>query len=416
MQVFYKRLVQAGMADQAMDFHMASGQWSLQLYKADVEMDLRTPNMAGFQLLDLQDYPGQGSAYVGVLDAFMDEKPFMKHCNGKAQWQSFCSRFVPMAEMDKMCFSNDEELKANVLLANYGSGEGQESWDNGVMEWQLTTGNKVIQKGTVAIPSGKRGLMQLGHITANLGGIEVPTRCELALAVCYNRQSGKQYTNSYPIWVYPANGNLEEQKKGIVITREMTDEIAAKLEKGAMVLFMPDTTYFKDNVVGGLFQTDYWNYRMFKTISENNHHPVSPGTMGILTNPQHPALALFPTEMHTSWQWFPVIKASSPMILDNLPTDYRPIVQVIDNIERNHRLGLVFEFAVGKGKLLICMSDLEKASSRVEGRQFYISLLNYMHSDAFKPATQYSCSQLMQLLHKPVQERQLEELNNISPY
>ena len=182
------------------------------------------------------------------------------------------------------------------------------------------------------------------------------------------------------------------------------------------MLFMPDTTSFKGNVVGGLFQTDYWNYRMFKTISENNHRPVSPGTLGILTNPQHPALALFPTEMYTSWQWFPVIKASSPMILDNLPSDYLPVVQVIDNIERNHRLGLVFEFAVGKGKLLICMSDLEKASSRIEGRQFYISLLNYMHSDAFQPTTQYSCSQLMQLLHQPVQERRLEDLNNISPY
>ena len=416
MQVFYKRLVQAGMADQAKDFHLASGQWSLQLYKADVEMDLRTPNMAGFQLLDLQDYPGQGSAYVGVLDAFMDEKPFMKQCDGKTQWQSFCSRFVPMAELAKMCFANDEALEANVLLANYGSGEGQESWDNGVMEWQLAAGGRMLQKGTIAIPSGKRGLMQIGHITANLCGIDIPTRCELTLSAYYNRQSGVRYSNSYPIWVYPANGNLEELKKGIIITREMTDDIATRLEKGASVLFMPDTTSFKGNVVGGLFQTDYWNYRMFKTISENNHRPVSPGTLGILTNPQHPALALFPTEMYTSWQWFPVIKASSPMILDNLPSDYLPVVQVIDNIERNHRLGLVFEFAVGKGKLLICMSDLEKASSRIEGRQFYISLLNYMHSDAFQPTTQYSCSQLMQLLHQPVQERRLEDLNNISPY
>ena len=74
MEVFRSRLEKAGMLDQAEAFHKASGLWSLQLYKQDIEMDLRTPNMAGFQLLDLQDYPGQGSAYVGILDAFMDSK------------------------------------------------------------------------------------------------------------------------------------------------------------------------------------------------------------------------------------------------------------------------------------------------------------------------------------------------------
>ena len=166
-----------------------------------------------------------------------------------------------------------------------------------------------------------------------------------------------------------------------------------------------------------MFQTDYWNYRMFKTISENNHRPVSPGTLGILTDPKHPLLANFPTEFHSNWQWFPVVKASSPMILDNLPQDYLPVVQVIDNIERNHKLGLVFEFAVGKGKLLVCMCDLERASEYVEGRQFYLSLLHYMHSPQFQPQYRLkNCAELSTLLHQPIQERKLEELNNISPY
>jgi hypothetical protein len=155
---------------------------------------------------------------------------------------------------------------------------------------------------------------------------------------------------------------------------------------------------------------------MFKTISENNHKPVSPGTLGILTNPGHPLFAYFPTDTHTSWQWFPVVKASFPMVLDNLPVDYHPIVQVIDNIERNHRLGLVFEFAVGKGKLLVCMADLEKVTERVEGRQFYFSLLKYMHSPNFAPTTSYDIDTLLHFLHQPVKERKLEELNNISPY
>lgn len=415
IQTFYKRLVQAGLADKAKAFHRASGMWSLQLYKADVEMDLRTRNMAGFQLLDLQDYPGQGSAYVGVLDAFMQEKDFMKVSNGKAVWKSFCAPIVPMAQLDSFCFANNGLLKSRLLLSNYGSDEGFDAWNDGRVEWQFLNNKQLVDHGVVPIPKGKRGLISLDEICIDVTTITQASQCELVLNAYYNK-NGRRYSNSYPVWVYPAQQDLQQQQKGIVITRAMTDDIVKKLERGASVLWMPDTTEFKQNVVGGLFQTDYWNYRMFKTISENNHRPVSPGTLGILTNPSHPVFKDFPTDFHSSWQWYAVVKASSPMILDNLPADYQPVIQVIDNIERNHRLGLLFEFAVGKGKLLVCMSDLEKASQHIEGRQFYLSLLRYMHSDVFQPKVRYGYEELKQLLHQPVKERKLEELNNISPY
>jgi hypothetical protein len=168
--------------------------------------------------------------------------------------------------------------------------------------------------------------------------------------------------------------------------------------------------------VGGLFQTDYWNYRMFKTISENNKKPVSPGTLGLLCNPRHPLFRDFPTDEHTSWQWFPVVKASHPFILDHTDKIYRPVVQVIDNVERNHKLGLVFEFRVGKGSLLMVMSNLEQAARYPEGRQFYASVLNYMHSKDFDPATTVTADQLRMLFSAKAKEVQMEELNNISPY
>lgn len=120
--------------------------------------------------------------------------------------------------------------------------------------------------------------------------------------------------------------------------------------------------------------------------------------------------------MHTNWQWFPVVVESTPFMLDNTAAAYRPIVQVIDNIERNHKLGLVFEFAVGKGKLLVVMSDLQKASAYVEGRQFYQSVLRYMHSDSFAPKTKISADDFRKLMTTPVVEGKIGELNNISPY
>lgn len=167
-------------------------------------------------------------------------------------------------------------------------------------------------------------------------------------------------------------------------------------------------------MVGGLFQTDYWNYRMFETISRNNRKPVSPGTMGLLTAPSHPLFRSFPTDFHTNWQWFPIVKQSYPLVLDHFPKGYRPIVQVIDNVERNHKLGLIFELAVGKGKLLVCMSDLEAVDDKPEVRQLYRSMLDYMASGDFNPKTAVSSGELVRLLRIRPEETKREELRNIS--
>lgn len=169
-----------------------------------------------------------------------------------------------------------------------------------------------------------------------------------------------------------------------------------------------------DVTVRGLFQTDYWNYRMFKTICDNLRRPASPGTLGILTDPGHGLFTDFPTEFHTNWQWYPIIKNSYPLILDNLPHTYHPIVQVIDNVERNHKLGLVMEFAVEGGSLLVCMADLEAARNTPEGVQFYASLLEYMHSPAFRPQFSLSAEALRCLFSVRTSAGEIKRLYNIS--
>ena len=394
MEVFRDRLEKAGMADQVADFHRASGLWSLQLYKQDIEMDLRTPNMAGFQLLDLQDYPGQGSAYVGLLDAFLDSK----HLCTVREWRQWCSDVVPLLVSPAYCFTNAEGIHAKIQVANYGG----QSLKGKTLTWTLGS-----QSGTMALPDGE-GLLDVGPLDIDLSACQQAVQLQLLLNI-----DDTNYHNTYDLWCYPAANPVNQLKQGILIAREITDEIGKKLEQGADVLLMPDSSA---QCVGGLFQTDYWNYRMFKTISENNKKEVSPGTLGILCHPDHPLFALFPTEEHTNWQWFPVIKASHPFMLDNTARHYRPIVQVIDNIERNHKLGLVFEFRVGSGRLLVVMANLEEAAEYPEGRQFYASVLHYMHSAAFAPTTKISIADFHRLMTTEVTEGKIGELNNISPY
>jgi hypothetical protein len=153
---------------------------------------------------------------------------------------------------------------------------------------------------------------------------------------------------------------------------------------------------------------------MFKGISESQNKPVSPGTMSILTNPGLPLFDDFPTEFHSDWQWWSIVKNSRPFILDNAPKNYRPLVQVVDNIERNHKLGLIFEFAVGKGKLLVCMSDLKKIQDKPEGRQLYSSILRYMSSDKFNPSQTLSPGELVALFRTKPSQSKIADVKNLS--
>ena len=391
LEVFRRRLAAAGMLSQADDFHKASGLWSVKLYKADIEMDLRTRNMAGFQLLDIQDYPGQGSAFVGILDAFMESKGITT----PEEWRQWCSPVVPLLEMKKFCFEDGEKIQAKVKVANYG---GTSLYGKKLM-WKIGDA-----EGVMNIFTYDEGLIDVGILDEEISA-DKPAKLNVSLNI-----EGTEARNSYELWVYPKKA-LE--KKGIIIARDLNQEVVKVLEKGGKVLWMPDSLPY---TVGGLFQTDYWNYRMFKTICENNKKKVSPGTLGILTNPEHPIFKGFPTEMHTNWQWFPVIKESHPLVLDNFAKDYRPIVQVIDNIERNHKLGLVMEWKVGAGKLLVCMSDLEKAAKYPEGKAFYQSVIDYMRSVDFNPQVEMTASDLLKTLKEEPRKVSLKELNNISQY
>lgn len=390
-EVFRRRLAAAGMLSQADDFHKASGLWSVKLYKADIEMDLRTRNMAGFQLLDIQDYPGQGSAFVGILDAFMESKGITT----SEEWRQWCSPVVPLLEMKKFCFEDGEKIQAKVKVANYG---GTSLYGKKLM-WKIGDA-----EGVMNIFTYDEGLIDVGILDEEISA-DKPAKLNVSLNI-----EGTEARNSYELWVYPKKA-LE--KKGIIIARDLNQEVVKVLEKGGKVLWMPDSLPY---TVGGLFQTDYWNYRMFKTICENNKKKVSPGTLGILTNPEHPIFKGFPTEMHTNWQWFPVIKESHPLVLDNFAKDYRPIVQVIDNIERNHKLGLVMEWKVEAGKLLVCMSDLEKASKYPEGKAFYQSVIDYMRSADFNPSAEITVDDLKKKLAEEPRKITMKELNNISQY
>jgi hypothetical protein len=384
LERFQKILSDAGMTDQAIDFARATGQLAAICYREEIESCLRTPDHGGFELLDLVDYPGQGTALVGMLDAFMDSKGILE----PDEWRLFCSPTVLLAKFERYVWTSDEPFHASIGISHFGDND----LTNTEVQWRLLDAdNNAIETGVVSTTANPaaRELSAFAPLAFSLQKVKTPTKLTLDLS-----QPTSDVRNDYPIWVYPAAVDTSAPSN-VVIAQSFDSKTSEQLAAGGTVVLICDCTKPLAQTVGGAFASDFWNFRFFFN---------KPGTMGLLTDPNHPALAAFPTEFHSNWQWFQTTLYGQPLILDGIvPSEYKPIVQVIDNYERCHKLGLIFEAKVGTGKLLVCASDLIALSATdIAAKQLLASLLSYASSDHFEPTTTIDVDQIRSLLRTSI--------------
>jgi len=385
-EIFRDRLAAKHMLDQANDFVRASGALAVLCYREDIEAALRTPGFGGFQLLDLQDFPGQGTAPVGILNAFMESKGLIT----PQAWREFCSETVPLLRMKKYAWTTAETFVGRIEVAHYGPA----SLENAQIFWNVEgdTGQILASDELPALFIAKGRISEADMISFPLSIAKAPQKMTVTISIKDTR-----FVNRYPLWVYPPEVDTS-LPEGVRISQELDLPSLTQLEQGGRLLLFPDLKKLKrGKSIKGSFQTDFWCFPMFRRAAQKRNIEVAPGTLGILCDPAAPALAIFPTEFHSNWQWWHLVKNSRPVILDETPADYRPTVQVIDNFERNHKLGLIFEARVGKGKLLVCAIDLLGQQDKPEARQLLHSLLQYLDSDTFRPQSELPVSFLKEI-------------------
>ena len=413
------------MLDQADAFQQASGKFMVELYKDEIEGGFRSWPYGGFEILEARDYTGQGVATVGWLDAFWDSKGLI----APEKFREFCAPTVCLLRMPKRVFSSEETFSAKAQLAHYGAKpvEVNPVWKIKDDAGRELAGGKLPSQ---AVPTGR---------VATLGDISVPLDCIHAATRLTVTLSAGGTSNSWHIWVYPpVSAGTPANVRVVHAYDQATRSALAAGER--VVLFSsptdgvidPQQTMFPPesvwklpsaqpgrNAIPGSFLPVFWSTRLFNQI----------GTLSLLCDPKHPALAEFPTENHSDWQWadllgnfsaagsFKVAGAppdfyeplargakevtgrSKAIILDDAPAEFRPIVQMIDNPDRNSKLGVIFETHVGSGKLLVCALDLDTdLAARPAVQQLRRSLLDYAASDKFSPAHELPPELLERLL------------------
>lgn len=362
LEVFRERLEKSGLWDKRNDFFNSTGKLAVDCYKNEIETALRTKELSGFQLLDLQDFNGQGIALVGVLNAFMKSKGIIS----ADRWSGFCNRTVVLAELPKFVFGADEKPTVTLLLSSCG-------------EERIRNGTAVVsyckKQEEISFTAGSERLTQIGEITLSFSEIKEPSEITLSVEI-----KGTGVINSYKLWVYPGNA-VEITREEIALGSEKIklshspEEAKALLRNGEKTILFTENG---DNAIDNTYCTNFWNYPMFRSISESMGRPVPVGTMGMWADKKHPALRGFAADDYTTPSWFNIIMHSHADILTG--KNAKIIAQPIDNTERCHRLGLLYEINTDEGTLLVCTSKIWEIADKPEVKAFAKSLLEYLFS------------------------------------
>lgn len=365
----FEMLGRRGMSQQAPDFVAASGKLSAKLYKEEIETLLRTKGLAGYQLLGLTDFPGQGTATIGMLDAFWMEKGFVT----ASEFRQFCADTVPLLAYSKVIWHSGETFEAEAMVFQSGESKVLE------LKWRVldSDGGELLQ-GTLGecelLPCHMTSYGKLSFATGTLAS---PEKYQVQLF------AGDDVLNSWDFWVYPVN--LPQIRLDDVFEAPFyRQDVREALKNGKRVWLNMNPRRLWSGIPGR-FAPAFWSPIHFKE---------QVGTMGTLVDSSHPIFSHFPTEFHSDWQWWDVLTHSKAMVLNDLPNEFLPILQVIDRYERNDKLGTILEAQVGAGKVLITLIDFENLQDRPASRQLEHSIRAYLASDSFAPKRHLTLGQL----------------------
>ncbi len=326
-------------------------------YRAEVEANMRTQTLAGISMLGLQDFPGQGTALVGMLNSHLRPKP--SEDTQPAAFQAFFRDVLPLVLLKKYTYEAGETLRAKVQVANYGKSDL-----NGRLTWELLGGERHgAGKETVAVQGA---VTDVGEICVAMP--ETGRNSQYTLKVAF-----AGYENVYPLWVYlPLRPVCPEN---VYETRVFDDTARDVLAGGGRVYLSPPSD--EKGMPGSVrtyFSTDFWSVGTF---------PQQSGTMGQLIDESHPVFRHFPTDFHTDWQWWPM--ASSRALI--LPESFegREIISEMDSYARMRRMAQLFETRCGGGLLMVSSMGLQDLQMYPEARALLGALYTYMEGPEFQP-------------------------------
>lgn len=381
LKLIQQRVQERGLEENWKKYVEATGELSLIGYREEIEAAMRTGELSGISLLGLQDFPGQGTALVGMLNSHLQPKPFA--FARPERFRSFFREQLPLVLLEKYTYENTEILEAKVQVANFGKKELR-----GKLRYELRDGDDVVAAGKshaaeAALPSDRSDstynrqnafsetVCPVGQLT-DAGGIKIDLG-EVKKPACFDlRVWMGEAENSYPIWVYPAV-EAASKKTAFYETEHFDDHAKEVLKQGGTVYLTPPST--KEALpfsIQAQFTTDFWSVGTFAGQE---------GAMGQLIDDKHPLFRAFPTEFHTNWQWWPMAVQRAVL----LPEQFDTIIAEMDSYAFLRPMAQLLECRCLNGKLLFSSLGLQNLQQYPECRAFLHAIYCYLESEEFVP-------------------------------
>lgn len=363
-KIFRENAKAHGLLERNKEFALCSGYTQTMMYKEELEANFRTPGMYGFEMLDLHDYLGQGTALVGLLDPFWEEKGYVS----PKEFREFCGETVILARIASYVYCSGDQVDLPVEICHFGKNDLK----NHKISWELSGTDR--QAGSMVVPEIRAGENTEAGVV-HLDFTQIHVHEELTLTI-----SMGDIKNSWKLYVYVNKESDRGQTQEPVLYTRNWSEVREALERGERVLYAPWLSDLDFDCPPLSIRPVFWNSQM------------GPGwcrSLGISVQNDHPALAGFPTGEAGGWQWESILSKSRGFLMDHMPKQMKPIVTAIDDWNRNLPLGLIIEGKVGKGKLLMVTACLEDSFEEdPAGFSLKQSLLAYAASEKFRPDTQ----------------------------
>lgn len=353
----------------------ATGEIAAIAYREEIEAALRTKTMSGISLLGLQDFPGQGTALVGMIDSHMRPKSFeFAH---PEKFKQYFNQTVPLLLMDKYTYTAIETFTADIEIAHYGMYDLTQN-----VTYKLYDLEKTYTSGIF------KDIHMLTGTVTSIGRIELSLESFLQPKKLFINISVNEFSNDYPIWIYPVMDIQERIGRSKVIITRNYSEMTEALSQGKTVLYTPkaDADHFP-NSVQSQFTTDFWSVGTFANQS---------GCMGCLIDSDHDVFRNFPTETHSNWQWWPMTCGRAVIV----PESVEPIVTVMDSYARLRKMSLLFECRYNTGKLMVSSMGILEQLQYPESNALLASILDYMESEKFEPNHAITREELCSIFEK----------------
>jgi len=346
----------------------ATGELALLAYKEEIEAALRTAGLSGTILLSLQDFAGQGTALVGMMNAHLKPKPY-SFANPK-RFKAFCQQQHLMVLMDRYTYWSAQILNAKIQIANYGKTDLYGTISCGLYN---EVGEPLASIDMVAGNVKPGESVIVGEFSIQLPKTVDNLRCNLVVSM-------GALDNTYPIWIY-----AEEKAicpKNIYYSNVLNEKVLCALKEGKSVLLEPecDLEHLPQSI-GTQFTTDFWSVGTFSRQE---------GSMGQLIDFKHPIFKDFPTEFHTNWQWYIMAKSRATIV----PSNIKPLITEIDSYAYMRHMAQLFECKCLNGKLMFSTMELYKKTDYPEANALLNCIYKYMESDLFAPKQTISLDEL----------------------